>query len=169
MDRRPSIRTSVPVSYHINKADEFVSFRFEGKIDLVEIYELARAFLADPDFSASWPHLVDLRGMDVAIQPGAMRPFVKFMAMTYRPNFAAAPLALVIDGDRVPEFSAAVYRFTCGLGHAELFEDYAHAISWLLKNGWKKAGHPAPTTSTLLEPPDSGGDGADEHPKQVRA
>jgi len=159
----------VPVSYHINKADEFVSFRFEGKIDLVEVYELARGFLADPDFSPDWPHLVDLRGMEVEIQPGAMRPFVKFMLTSYRPSFAAAALALVIDGDRDPEFSAAVYRFTCGLGNAELFEDYAHAISWLLKNGWKKAGHPAPTPSKLMKPPDSGRDGADEDPEQIRA
>jgi len=158
----------VPVSYHINTADEFVSVRFDGKIDLVEIYELARSFLADPDFSPSWPHLVDLRGMDVAIEPGAMRPFARFMLTSYRPNFADAPLALVIDSDRDPEFAAGVYRFTCGLGNAELFDDYAQAVSWLLKNGWKKAGHPAPT-SGLLKPPDSGRDGADEHPEQIRA
>ena len=158
----------MPVSYHINTADEFVSVRFDGKIDLVEIYELARSFLADPDFSPSWPHLVDLRGMDVAIEPGAMRPFARFMLTSYRPNFADAPLALVIDSDRDPEFAAGVYRFTCGLGNAELFDDYAQAVSWLLKNGWKKAGHPAPT-SGLLKPPDSGRDGADEHPEQIRA
>jgi hypothetical protein len=112
--------------------------------------------------------LVDLRGIDVEFQPGAMRPFAKFLISVYRPQFAAAPLAIVMDPDRDPVFSAGVYRFTCGLGNAELFDDYAHAVSWLLKNGWKKAGHPAPA-SELLEPPDSGRDGADEHPEQIRA
>jgi hypothetical protein len=157
----------VPASYHINRQDEFVSLRMTGTVDLVEIYELCRRFLDDPDFNATWPHLVDLRGLVVDVKPGAMRPFANFLLTSYRPKFAGAPMAIVMDADRDADFSAGLYRFTCGLGNAELFDDYAHAMKWLLKNGWSKAGHvPGPPS---LKPPDAGRQGADDHPKEIRA
>jgi hypothetical protein len=158
----------VTASYHINREDEFVSLRLTGNVDLVEIYELCQQFLDDPAFSDSWPHLVDLRGFEPELKPGAMRPFSQFLLTRYRPRFAAAPMAILMDGDRDPEFVAGLYRFTCGLGHAELFDDYAQAMSWLLKNGWKhtSGGHSAPES---LQPPDSRSDRADEEPEQIRA
>jgi hypothetical protein len=162
------MRHGLPVtaSYHINREDEFVSLRLTGAVDLVEIYELCQSFLDDPHFSRTWPHLVDLRGLDIDVKPGAMRPFSQFLLTKYRPEFSAAPMAIVMDADRDSEFSAGLYRFTCGLGNAELFDDYAQAVRWLIRNGWGKEGRPAPAS---LEQPDSRRNGADEGPEQIRA
>lgn len=154
----------VPASYHINRADEFVSLRLSGKVDLVEVYELCQAFLQDPDFSPTWPHLVDLRGLEIELKSGALRPFSTFLLTKYRPRFAQAPIAVVMDPDNDSDFSAGLYRFTCNLGNAELFDDYPHAMKWLLKNGWHHAAN-GESTDASLQPPDPRRHRGDEEPE----
>ncbi len=139
----------MPASYHINADDELVSVNISGQTTLVEVYELCQRLIADPDFSSEWPQLADLRGADFEIQPGAMRPFVQYAVGTYRKH-VSAPIAVVFDGQRDDAFCAGLYRFTCALGIAELFDDYALGVKWLLTNGWKKkVGHPAPRENLL--------------------
>jgi len=158
----------LPASYHINREDEFISLRLEGRVDLVQIFELCQSILADPGFSPHWPQLADLRGVEMMLKPGAMKPFANYVRMKFRPQCPDAKIAVVIDADRDADFCAGAYRLTCSLGsNAELFEDYAGAMKWLLRNGWLQTGHPA-TDPGSLEPPDSRRHGGDEHPKQVR-
>lgn len=133
----------MPASYHINADDELVSLTISGAVNLVDIYELCQRLIADPDFSPQWPQLADLRGISIDIKPGAMRPFVNYALGTYRAH-VEAPVAVIFDGNLDDAFCAGLYRFTCALGVAELFDDYAHGIKWLLANGWRKSGHPAP-------------------------
>ena len=60
-----------------------------------------------------------------------------------------------------PGTCAGVFRFVCNLPDTEVFDDYALAIKWLLREGWIQ-----PTSS---QPEDAGRNQADEHPKQIRA
>ena len=147
--------------YHINREDEFVTLRFDGDVDLVDAYELTRQLLEDPEYHADWPQLVDLRGINMNIQRGALRPFARYAATTYRPQ-VAAPIAVVLDGHMDDEFCAGVFRLVCSLPAAEVFDDYALAIKWLLRNS-------VDSQPGSAQPQDAGRDHPDEEPEQIRA
>ena len=150
--------------YHINAEDEFVALQFDGDVDLVEGYELCEALLKDPDFNPQWPQLVDVRNMQLKLSPDAMRPFLRYVTSKYRPR-VNAPIAVVLDGSMDDVFCAGVFRFVCRLPDTEVFDDYALAIKWLLKNGWAKRTGDV----TSAHPKDAGRYQADEQPKQIRA
>jgi hypothetical protein len=154
----------VPAQYHINHEDEFVALRFEGDVDLADVYELCQSLLADPEFDPKLPQLADVRNVQLKLLPGAMRPFLRYVTTKYR-ALVEAPIAIVLDGSMDDDFCAGVFRFACKLSETEVFDDYALAIKWLLRNTW---GHRDGKT-TLPQPQDSGRDQADEHPKQIRA
>jgi hypothetical protein len=153
----------VAAQYHINREDEFVALRFDGDVDLFEVRELCQTLLTDPDFNPNWPQLADMRGIELKLTHGAMRQFLDYATSTYRPRIAA-PIAFVLDGSKDDAFCAGVFRFVCGLSDAEVFDDYALAIKWLLKNGW-----PNQTAHDLAQPQDSGRNYPDTQPKQIRA
>ncbi len=152
----------MPARYHINHEDEFIAIRLEGDVDLVDVYELCQALLADPGFKPQLPQLADVRDVRLKLTPGALKPFLNYVTSKYRPH-VSAPIAVVLDGSMDDDFCAGVFRFVCSLSDTEVFDDYALAIKWLLRSGWMK---PA---DALSEPQNSGRNQADEHPKQVRA
>jgi len=154
----------VPAQYHINQEDEFIALQFDGVVNLVDIYEVCQALLADPDFDPSLPQLADVRTVELELSPGALRPFLQYVTTKYRPH-VTAPIAMVLDGSKDDDFCAGMFQFACRLSDTEVFDDYALAIKWLLGNRWARRDR----TSGLPQPQDSGGDQADEHPEQVRA
>ena len=154
----------MPAQYHINHEDEFIALRFDGEVDLVDVYELCQALLADPKFDSNLPQLADVRNVQLRLTPGAMRPFLRYVTSKYRP-LVTAPIAVVLDGSMDADFCAGVFQFVCKLSDTEAFDDYALAIKWLLRDKWAHRGD----QSGLSQPQDSGGDQADEHPKQIRA
>ena len=150
--------------YHINAEDEFVALQFDGDVDLVEVYELCEAVLKDPDFNPQWPQLADVRNIRLKLSADAMRPFLRYATLKYRPRISA-PIAVVLDGAMDDAFCAGIFRFVCRLPDTEVFDDYALALKWLLKNGWaRQAGNRA-----SAQPQDAGRYQADEQPKQIRA
>jgi hypothetical protein len=153
----------VAIDYHINREDEFVTIRLDGDADLAQVYDLCRTLLNDPSYNPEWPQLVDVRGIRLALKPGAMRPFARYVLTTYRPR-VNAPIAVVLDGSMDDAFCAGVFRFVCSLSNAEVFDDYALAIKWLVKNSWPHA-----ENGVLTQPQDPGSNHADEQPKQIRA
>jgi hypothetical protein len=153
----------VPLHYHINHEDEFISIRLEGDADLALVYELCQKLLNDPDFHAEWPQLVDVRGIELGLKPGAMRPFARYVLTSYRPR-VTAPIAVVIDGSMDDAFLAGVFRFVCTLPDAEVFDDYPLAIKWLLRKSV-----PFAQDEDSPQPQNTDGYQADENPEQIRA
>jgi hypothetical protein len=138
----------VTAAYHINTEDEFISFNLVDEVNLIDLYELMQDLLADPEFQPSWPQLMDLRNIDLDLKPGALKPFVKYLATTYSPRVEAA-VAVVLDSEMSADFYAGVYRLACSLPGTEVFDDYGQAIKWLLKPGWD--GVSGATTETSSE------------------
>ena len=153
----------MPLQYHINKEDEFITIRLEGDADLALVYELCQTLLKDPDYNAEWPQLVDVRGIELGLKRGAMRPFARYVLTTYRPR-VKAPIAVVIDGSMDDAFLAGVFRFVCSIPDAEVFDDYPLAIKWLVRKSW-----PYADGDGLPQPQNADRNQADEHPKQIRA
>lgn len=133
-------------TYHINSEDEFIAFSFADEVDLVDLYELLQALLKDAEFEPSWPQLIDLRNIELDLKPGALKPFVRFLAGTYRPQVDGA-LAVVLDDAMSADFCAGVYRLTCSLTDTEVFDDYALAIKWLLQQSWQSPARPSVSLS----------------------
>ena len=150
----------MPAQYHINHEDELIAIQIEGDVDLVDVYELCQSLLNDSDFKPHLAQLADVRNMKLKLTPGAIRPFLNYVTTQYRPH-TSARIAVVLDGSMDDDFCAGVFRFVCNLPDTEVFDDYALAIKWVLRNGWRQ--------SALSEPQNSGRDQADEHPKQIRA
>ena len=150
--------------YHINREDEFIAIQLEGEVDLVDVYELCQQLLTDPEFDPKLPQLADVRRIQLKLTPGAMRPFLNYVTTKYRP-FVGAPIAVVLDGSMDDDFCAGMFKFVCKFSETEVFDDYALAIKWLLRNSWAhRDGH-----LPLPKPQNAGRDQADEHPKQIRA
>ena len=42
-------------------------------------------------------------------------------------------MAVVIDGEMSRELSAAIYWLACAVGGTEVFDDYDHALRWLIR------------------------------------
>jgi len=152
----------VPCRYHINHEDEFVTLHLEGETDLVAMYELCQRLLNDPDYNPEWPQLVDLRALELLLREGAMQPFARYVRGNYRPR-VNAPIAVIIDGSMDSDFCAGVFRFVCTLPNAEVFDDYALAIKWLLRQA------SVVCDGGSAQPQDPDRNGADEHPEQIRA
>ena len=130
-------------AYHINTEDEFISFNFDAEVNLIDLYELLRDLLEDPEFQSAWPQLMDLRNIELDLKPGALKPFVRYLTNTYSPRVDAA-VAVVLDSDMSAELYAGIYRLACGLPGTEVFDDYGQAIKWLLQPGWGgSVGEPA--------------------------
>ncbi len=134
-------------AYHINTEDEFISFNLVDEVNLVDLYELMQDLLADPHFQPGWPQLMDLRNIDLDLKPGALKPFVKYLATTYSPQVEAA-VAVVLDSEMSADFYAGVYRLACSLPGTEVFDDYGQAIKWLLQPSWDGTSHQTAETSS---------------------
>lgn len=134
-------------AYHINTDDEFISFNLVDEVNLIDLYELLQELLADPGFQPSWPQLMDLRNIDLDLKPGALKPFVKYLATTYSPQVDAA-VAVVLDSEMSADFYAGVYRLACSLPGTEVFDDYGQAIKWLLQSSWDGSSSPTAETSS---------------------
>ena len=149
--------------YHINSEDEFVTIQLEGAGDLDKVWALCQTLLEDPNYNPEWPQLVDVRGIQLALKSGDMRSFARYVLTEYRPR-VTAPIAVVLDGSMDDVACADVFRFVCSMPNTEVFDDYALAIKWLIRNTWPHA-----DGGGLLQPQDPGRYQTDEQPKQIRA
>lgn len=121
----------MPVEYHIKPDEGLVTVRVDGSVDLVDLMEGARALTSESTFDAALPHLVDLRGMTVELEPQAIEPFHKFLVNEFGGH--GASIAVVLNDMLTPEETATVFRMALALGQVELFDDYEQALRWLMR------------------------------------
>ncbi len=121
----------MPAACHLNATDELAAFRVTGAVALPELQHLAQQVLADQDFPWDWPQVMDLRGVQMRSDPEALAEFAGFMTQVYRPRVRHA-VALVMDGDAQDHIMAGLFRVACNMPATELFDDYGHALKWLL-------------------------------------
>lgn len=118
-------------AYHIASDDGLISIQVGSEIDLAELYELAKSVLSSQDYDPELPLVVDLRGMRLDWHQDATDPFTRFII----DNFKNRPgsMAVVIDGDMERELVAGIYWLACAVGSTEVFDDYDHALKWLIR------------------------------------
>ncbi len=136
----------MPVRYHVHDTEEFLSIRIHDPVEAHDLAGLGERLLNDPDFRAHWPQLVDLRGLSVSPEPAAVKTLAHYLMNSYRPGVRNA-IAVVMDGHADGELFAGVYLMVCNLPATEVFDDYGHAIKWLLGNE-RTARHAAPANAS---------------------
>ncbi len=147
--------------YHINDDDHLISLYFDGEVTLADVIELGEELLKDINFQPAWPQLIDLRDSSITPSKGISASLVDYINNSYHPNVDGS-IAVVVNESISPDDCAAAYKLVCPLEGAEIFDDYAHAIRWLLRHGMM-------TLAPSLQHPDPRADNADKGPEQKRA
>ena len=117
--------------FHIADDEGLITIQVRSGIDIAQLHELASSLLASHDYDANLPLLVDLRGMRVELARDAVEPFSRFIVSRF--GGREGSIAVVIDGDMSGQLAAAVYWLACAIGHTEVFDDYDHALKWLIR------------------------------------
>lgn len=128
----------MPAGYHINASDGLITIEVAGNVSVADIHASAKQILADPQYDATLPQLIDLRGMDIELQSFAVAPFTRFMVARYGPQTQAC-VAVVIDAELEADICARVYWISCALGNSEVFDNYELALKWLMKQEFAEA------------------------------
>ena len=144
-------------AYHINDDEGLITVRAEGDLDTHAIAAIGRAMLDDAGFDTDLPLLMDFRGVRLARQAEALAELRAFVEHEFRVEVDGT-VAVVIDDGLDPRLCADLYRLTCMLSRAELFEDYEQALKWIMRRDF------APL-SPLLEQQDSADDRRNEAPE----
>jgi hypothetical protein len=118
-------------AYHIASDDGLISIQVAAEIDLVDIYELAKSVLSSDDYDPELPLIMDLRGMRLDWREDATEPFVRFAIDNFRNR--PGSMAAVIDSEMSGDLVAGIYWLACAVGGTEVFDDYDHAMKWLIR------------------------------------
>ena len=122
----------MPFGYHLNQDDGLVTITGNDKASLAEAIALGRKLLLDPVFDPELPHLVDLRGLEVAASTQETHELRDFVLQDYRPSVQAS-VAVVIDHTLDQHSVAGLYHLSCAMDQTELFDHYDHALRWLMR------------------------------------
>ncbi len=121
----------MPPGYHIANDDGLISIQVGDEIDLAELFELTKSILTSTDYATDLPLVVDLRGMRLELNSDAAKPVSNFVIDNFRNR--GGSIAAVIDPDMGRDLSAAIYWLACAVGGTEVFDDYDHALKWLIR------------------------------------
>jgi hypothetical protein len=117
--------------FHIATEEGLITVQVRSQIELADLYELAEGVLSAEEYDPALPLLADLRDMRLEIEAQAIKPFTDFIIASFRGR--AGSMAVIIDGDMSRPLSAGVYWLACAVGGAEVFDDYDHALKWLIR------------------------------------
>jgi hypothetical protein len=126
-------------AYHIGTDDGLISIQVASETDLVDLYELGKSVLASEEYDPELPLLIDLRGMRLDWREAATEPLLRFALDNFRGR--AGSMAAVIDSEMSRELVAGIYWLACAVGGTEVFDDYDHALKWLIRREFVGASH----------------------------
>ncbi|HEY5644891.1 MAG TPA: hypothetical protein VIS76_03020 [Pseudomonadales bacterium] len=117
--------------YHIATDDGLITVQVRCTVALADLQKLAETILADEKYDPVLPLLFDLRDMRLDLNSAATDSFSRFVVANFRGR--AGSMAVIIDGDMNRALSAGIFWLSCALGGTEVFEDYDHALKWLIR------------------------------------
>lgn len=135
--------------FHIADEEGLISIQVSHATDLANLHDLAKDLLDSDGYDPELPLLVDLRGMRLELVKDAVDRFSQFIVSSFRGRQGS--IAVVIDCDMSRKLAAAVYWLACAIGQTEVFDDYDHALKWLIRREFVNAddaGASAATAST---------------------
>lgn len=123
------------LAYHIDLDEYLVTVSAHESLQPGDMESLADSLIADPLFAADMAQLLDLRQAAINIHDEHARLLARYLLKNYNPAIRGN-IAVVIDPNLTPADTARMFRVTCALERAELFEDFDMAVKWLVRK-WR--------------------------------
>jgi hypothetical protein len=122
----------MPCGYHVNPDDGLLTITIADVMDVPQLVAFGQQLLADPEFDAELPHLVDLRGLLITPDSQDGQAIRDFVLESYC-NRVHSSIAIVIDDSLAPTAIAGLFHVTCAMKNTELFDHYEQALKWLMR------------------------------------
>lgn len=119
------------IDYHINAEDGLISMRADAELTLAELHGCGERLMADRAFEPTLPHLIDLRDANIEKLCSHEQALARTFVQRYNHSVRSS-VAVLVDAATEGVLLADVYRMTCSLEQAELFDSYEHALRWLV-------------------------------------
>lgn len=105
-------------------------------VALNHLVDCGNAVLNDHAFAPTLPQLIDLRCVRFELVPPGLYEQQALQLINRFNETVHASVAVVVSGGLPLPVIAEVYRITSQFTRAELFEDYDHAMRWLIKTAF---------------------------------
>jgi len=118
--------------YHIDEDERLVTVQASDRVAAGDLEDLVSRILLDPAFVPDYSQLLDFREarIDRLTEDGGT--LAGYFLRTVNPAISGS-IAVVIDPDLTPADTAMMFRLTCAIAGAELFEDFEMAVKWLAR------------------------------------
>jgi len=127
----------VSLEYHIDADESLITVRVKDGLRPGDMELLATQLFEDPLFAADMAQLLDLRQAKIELPDDHARILTHYLLKKYNPAIDGN-IAVVVDPDLTPTDTALMFRLTCALERAELFEDFDMAVKWLARK-WRSS------------------------------
>jgi len=120
------------LQFHSNHDEGLTTINGDGVANWDSLLSVLQALLASSSNQVDLPHVIDLRNVELDLASGTMVPFGEFFALRFASDVKGS-IAIVVSDSLNPEDCAKLYRVASSAANAELFDDYNHAMRWLMK------------------------------------
>lgn len=126
----------MPLTYHIDTDAGLINLSGQDTVALNDLVDCGNAVLNDDAFAPTLPQLVDLRSVRFALVPPGLYEQQALLLINRFNGVVNSSVAVVVSGGLPQPIIAEIYRITSQFSRAELFEDYDHAMRWLIKTAF---------------------------------
>lgn len=118
--------------FHSNQEEGLTTINGDGPVTWDCLHEVLQELLDSGEEHATLPHVIDLRAADIDFSDTTMDIFGEFFAVRFGAEVTGS-IAIVIKDGLDPDICAMFYKVASSVDHTELFDDYNHAMRWLMR------------------------------------
>lgn len=122
----------MPLKFHSNQEEGLTIINGDGPMTWDSLHQVLQDLLDSGEDHTTLPHIIDLREVEVDFDTTTMEPFGEFFAVRFGKEVVGS-VAIVIKDGMTAEDCAKFYKVASSIDHAELFDDYNHAMRWLMR------------------------------------
>ena len=139
------------INYHISSENGLISLLADPEVTLAELHDCGKRLMADQAFEPDLPQLIDLRAANIERLCTTDQQLAQTMVETYNGS-VPGNVAVLIDAASAGEPLADLYRTICTFENAELFDNYEHALRWLVRKAFAPAAADSSVAPTSAAP-----------------
>ena len=125
------------LEYHIDADESLITVKVKDGLRPGDMELMAAQLFDDPLFVPDMAQLLDFRHANIALPDAHAILLTRYLLKKYNPAIDGN-IAVVVDPDLTPTDTALMFRITCTLERAELFEDFDMAVKWLARK-WRSS------------------------------
>ena len=125
------------LEYHIDADESLITVKVKDGLRPGDMELMAAQLFDDPRFVPDMAQLLDFRHANIELPDTHAKLLTRYLLKKYNPAIDGN-IAVVVDPDLPPTDTALMFRITCTLERAELFEDFDMAVKWLARK-WRSS------------------------------